>query len=519
MVSDIEVTTWSGRTQESKNKDQITTHDYGAICDGTYHPLSEKYSNLSDAQAIYPFVTSLSQSIDDVALQKALNDITYHQTLYINGIHVAHSVNPSSADPIIVSNTPERKIVFNGVVIPNNEVKKFILINAEETSLSINADGKKMSLCNLVHVNAPNCLIHNSKVINLYAKEYSAVAFTILQNGHGFKIRDNTVKDIDALGDGTLGNGRGMCRAIAVDLVNPTYTSVIENNSFDRILGEEGDAITIVSKDNLGNYSDCKTTICGNSINNVNRRHVKIQGNNPLVQDNVFQQSDQNILLTNVSNVVDFVEGDGGKIIENFFDGTINFSQISINHSSLSNYSENILISKNNFINLKSANNTKGIIFCSSTGSMKFIITDNNIQCGQGRAISLGRAEKSLVKGNIIDGLDNLNESFLIVSSTVKTSIVDNMFLGGNRRSCILDSASGTIHKDNLNMTESPLINDANGSRESVIINNLCYASSVISGANGYKGNYFYQNFRIDQSDNPYQGPIFLVGENQPLSY
>ncbi|OBY75245.1 hypothetical protein [Acinetobacter gyllenbergii] len=86
MVSDIEVTTWSGRTQESKNKDQITTHDYGAICDGTYHPLSEKYSNLSDAQAIYPFVTSLSQSIDDVALQKALNDTTYHQTLYINGI-------------------------------------------------------------------------------------------------------------------------------------------------------------------------------------------------------------------------------------------------------------------------------------------------------------------------------------------------------------------------------------------------------------------------------------------------
>lgn len=46
---------------------------WGAIGDGTYHPLSERYANLGLAQAKYPFVTSLTQSIDWAAIQKAVN--------------------------------------------------------------------------------------------------------------------------------------------------------------------------------------------------------------------------------------------------------------------------------------------------------------------------------------------------------------------------------------------------------------------------------------------------------------
>lgn len=46
----------------------------GAIGDGTYHPLSERFgTSLAAAQAEYPFVTSLTQSIDWAACQKALN--------------------------------------------------------------------------------------------------------------------------------------------------------------------------------------------------------------------------------------------------------------------------------------------------------------------------------------------------------------------------------------------------------------------------------------------------------------
>lgn len=49
----------------------VTPEQFGAIGDGTLHLLSEKYTTLTDAQLVYPLATSLSQSIDWAAMQKA----------------------------------------------------------------------------------------------------------------------------------------------------------------------------------------------------------------------------------------------------------------------------------------------------------------------------------------------------------------------------------------------------------------------------------------------------------------
>lgn len=77
--------TWSGRTQESKNRDFVTDKDYGAIGDGTYHPLSEKYSTLALAKFAYANIaakiTSLTQSIDWAAAQSA---ITNNKAVYLH---------------------------------------------------------------------------------------------------------------------------------------------------------------------------------------------------------------------------------------------------------------------------------------------------------------------------------------------------------------------------------------------------------------------------------------------------
>jgi hypothetical protein len=51
----------------------LNVTQFGAICDGQSHPLSQKYSTLAAAQAVYPFVTSLSQQIDYSALKLASN--------------------------------------------------------------------------------------------------------------------------------------------------------------------------------------------------------------------------------------------------------------------------------------------------------------------------------------------------------------------------------------------------------------------------------------------------------------
>lgn len=59
------------RSQHDKNFDIVSVKDFGAIGDGTLHPLSERYNTLAEAQSVYSFVTSLSDSIDWAALQAA----------------------------------------------------------------------------------------------------------------------------------------------------------------------------------------------------------------------------------------------------------------------------------------------------------------------------------------------------------------------------------------------------------------------------------------------------------------
>lgn len=63
------------RTQHDRNTDAINVRDFGAIGDGVGHPLSERYATLAQAQAVYPFVTSLTQTIDYAAIQAALNAV------------------------------------------------------------------------------------------------------------------------------------------------------------------------------------------------------------------------------------------------------------------------------------------------------------------------------------------------------------------------------------------------------------------------------------------------------------
>ncbi len=51
----------------------ITCPPFNAIGDGTSHPLSERFASLGAAQAVYPFVTGLTQQIDYAAIQLAIN--------------------------------------------------------------------------------------------------------------------------------------------------------------------------------------------------------------------------------------------------------------------------------------------------------------------------------------------------------------------------------------------------------------------------------------------------------------
>lgn len=81
--TDLLVSTANGRTQREKNAEQLSVKDFGAIGDGTLHKVSEwtvagvrkYYKDLAAIQVDYPHVTSLDDSIDWAATQKAINSL------------------------------------------------------------------------------------------------------------------------------------------------------------------------------------------------------------------------------------------------------------------------------------------------------------------------------------------------------------------------------------------------------------------------------------------------------------
>ncbi|HCT9107685.1 TPA: hypothetical protein OUB95_001204 [Proteus mirabilis] len=66
----------------------VTPEQFGAIGDGVYHPLSERFDSLSEAQETYPHVTSLDQSIDWAACQAADN--------YARGVSEVRCIRPAN---------------------------------------------------------------------------------------------------------------------------------------------------------------------------------------------------------------------------------------------------------------------------------------------------------------------------------------------------------------------------------------------------------------------------------------
>lgn len=54
----------------------LSVRDFGATADGYLHPLSERYGTLDEARRVFPFATSLVQTLDWAAIQAAVNAAT-----------------------------------------------------------------------------------------------------------------------------------------------------------------------------------------------------------------------------------------------------------------------------------------------------------------------------------------------------------------------------------------------------------------------------------------------------------
>lgn len=73
----------SGLNQQQINNFNLTPFHFGAIGDGASHKLSERYSTLAQAKAVYPHAVSLDDEIDWCAVQALFDYVRYEQPIYL----------------------------------------------------------------------------------------------------------------------------------------------------------------------------------------------------------------------------------------------------------------------------------------------------------------------------------------------------------------------------------------------------------------------------------------------------
>jgi hypothetical protein len=75
----------TSRSAQNRAADTVQAKDFGAVFDGNSHPLSAYYGTLAAAQTVYPHAVALTDEIDGVAIQAAINFLSANISTYVGG--------------------------------------------------------------------------------------------------------------------------------------------------------------------------------------------------------------------------------------------------------------------------------------------------------------------------------------------------------------------------------------------------------------------------------------------------
>ena len=400
----------------------VSVKDFGAVGDGSTDDTSDIQSALDALDA---------------------NNNPYKAIYFPTGDYRITSSLTSSVDG--------RKIYGEGSITATADVDKAIIFNSSDyVELSLNCKGN-----NYIRVFAQfnNCLdphIHHCRVRDLQSPNDGtggkAIAFELFNgkdaNGNdnvnlavdtGVKITDNYITNLNAYGDGAYNDGDGMARAIAFDSsVAMTKPILISDNVIDTVIGEEGDAISIMSATG-GSYFNANVFITGNHIRNFNRRGVKIKFNSAVVSNNTFYNTWTSSPAAPQA-VIDMDRGEKHIISGNKFINTEYMHQIKI--QTAGDEKVNNVVINNNIITQISGATSSTLIYVkpSSQGDKGTNITvkDNSFDVPgfTNQCIQVNRAENVIVADNTgitssgatgvnlvaVDNSINDNNNFLVAT-------------------------------------------------------------------------------------------------------
>lgn len=351
----------------------LNVKDYGAVGDGV----------ADDTAAVQAWLTAGGSYLRDVTLR-----ITTGLTLAGNN------------RALFMDNA---KILADGVNITA------LTVTGDNARVRARIDG--LNKANIgITVTGAAAIIENSLIENIYSTTLTARGIDVQTSG-GCTIRNNTVRNINSVGNASTGDSNGASRAIMLtSTVAATARTVITNNVIDNVIGEEGDGIQVITT----GYVSAKATISGNVISNVSRRFIKIQAADGQILSNTCTHD--GAVPNHPANAIDLISSSNWLVEGNFIGP--NPLSVSISCSGVSGTPNLNNIIRNNTIRQDDAKNAISL-YCTYVNES---VIENNTFHGGSYAVNIGNCVGVNISGNTHFGGNTSNASF--VANGTNTGVV-----------------------------------------------------------------------------------------------
>lgn len=327
----------------------------------------------------------------------------------------------------VTSAVDDRTINGPGSLTATTAIGTALTVTGDRNEVAVNIDGNDFIGVGIRFDGAELPIVSGGRIRDLKSTTANCAGLFFSDTQAGFIARGVTITNVDSVGDGTLGNGNGFSRGIAVGLSgDPTGNSVIEGCYISNIIGEEGDAIGAVSGGG-GAYFRLDLTVKGNNIRGFNRRAVKTQGNNVRVIGNSISNDwTSDTQVPNRASVIDFVQGSDCIARDNDLYNCNFFNQVSVFALAGEAWS-NILVSGNTFWGL-SDSSTDTLVSLTPTGSASVAFTNGSANITSTDTLpAIGAAVQFLTSGalptNFSTGATYFVRSSVTVSGTTTITV------------------------------------------------------------------------------------------------
>jgi hypothetical protein len=385
-------------TVQAKLRESVSVKDFGAVGDG---------------------VTN-----DTAAIQAALNT-TATQIYFPQG---SYRVVDSLLDgtPVLTSAVANRTLCGPGILTATSQVKKLITISGDNSKTQINVDGANY-IGFAIFITGANPFVSNCNIKNLNGfANWGGVAIRLSFFGKdgGGVVCNNTIENLQGVGNATPGDGIGMQRGIIVesdqDCVKPV---LIANNNIIDVEGEEGDSIVVISYDGV-NFYNLPVNITGNSLSGWTRRGIKIQANNVTISGNTLT-NDLAAYISSLQRAIDIVRGGNVTVSGNTLIRCKYQTQIGA-FWSLAEADDNLSISGNTIVGVGAETNAYGPLIVVNTYGSGVVVSSNNILCPAytGLSVSVTNTLKTLVVSNSIQ---TANGNWYDITASTATRFMGNV--------------------------------------------------------------------------------------------